>query len=104
MTVLEYCAAERISRSTFYAEIARGEGVETYRRGSKVLISPEARRRQRARLEQRERDRRETQREARAELEAQQAREEQYTREEREARQKARKKREARSAVGAVAE
>jgi hypothetical protein len=59
-TLPEYCTAEKVSRSKVYAEWARGEGVEFFRRGNKILISHEARVRYRERLE----------REARKELEA----------------------------------
>jgi hypothetical protein len=55
-TIPEYCAAEKISRSTFYAEHARGEGVEFFRRGNKVLISHEARVRYRKQLERKARE------------------------------------------------
>jgi len=57
-TLLEYCAAEKVSRSHVYQEWARGEGVEYYKRGNKVLISHTARIRHREKLEQRERERR----------------------------------------------
>jgi len=50
-TVGEYCVAEKISRSKLYEEWSRGEGVEFYRRGTKILISHEARVRHRGRLE-----------------------------------------------------
>jgi len=50
-TLPEYCAAEKVSRSKVYAEWARGEGVEFFRRGNKILISHEARVRYREKLE-----------------------------------------------------
>lgn len=59
-TIPEYCAAEKTSRSTVYAEWARGEGVEYFRRGNKILISHEARIRHREKLEKMAREERET--------------------------------------------
>jgi hypothetical protein len=50
-TLPEYCSAEKVSRSLVYAEWARGEGVEFFRRGNKILISHEARVRYREKLE-----------------------------------------------------
>ena len=50
-TISEYCAAEKISRSTLYSEWKQGVGVEFFRRGTKILISHEARIRHRERLE-----------------------------------------------------
>jgi hypothetical protein len=55
-TVAEYCEAEKVGRSTVYAEWARGEGVESYRRGGKVLITHEARVRHREKLEREARE------------------------------------------------
>jgi hypothetical protein len=59
-TIPEYCAAEKTSRSTVYAEWARGEGVEFFRRGNKILISHDARVRHRERLERKTREERES--------------------------------------------
>jgi hypothetical protein len=50
-TVTEYCIAEKVSRTKLYDEWKRGVGVEFYRRGTKILISHEARVRHRERLE-----------------------------------------------------
>jgi hypothetical protein len=57
-TIPEYCAAEKISRSRLYDEWKRGEGVEFFRRGAKILISHEARVRHRERLERQAREER----------------------------------------------
>jgi hypothetical protein len=58
-TIAEYCLAERVSRSTLYQEWGRGEGVEYFRRGNKVLITHAARIRHRGKLEQKAREERE---------------------------------------------
>ncbi len=58
-TLPEYCAAEKVSRSKVYEEWRRGEGVEFFRRGAKILISHEARVRHRERLERAAREERE---------------------------------------------
>jgi hypothetical protein len=50
-TISEYCAAEKVSRSRVYAEWARGEGVDRFHRGTKILITHEARVRYREKLE-----------------------------------------------------
>jgi hypothetical protein len=50
-TVAEYCIAEKVSRTKVYDEWKRGVGVAFYRRGTKILISHEARVRHRERLE-----------------------------------------------------
>jgi hypothetical protein len=50
-TLPEYCAAEKVSRSKVYDEWKRGAGVDFYRRGTKILLSHEARIRHRERLE-----------------------------------------------------
>lgn len=55
-TIQEYCAAEKVSRSTLYLEWSRGEGVEFFRRGNKIFISHEARIRHREKLEQKARE------------------------------------------------
>ncbi len=57
-TIPEYCAAEKVSRSKLYDEWKRGDGVEFFRRGNKILISHEARLRYRQKLEQRAREER----------------------------------------------
>ena len=58
-TIPEYCVAEKISRSKRYDEWAKGEGVEFFRRGARILISHEARIRHRKKLEREERKARE---------------------------------------------
>jgi hypothetical protein len=58
-TVPEYCSVEKVSRSKLYEEWARDEGVEFFRRGSKILISNEARVRYRQQLERKAREERE---------------------------------------------
>jgi hypothetical protein len=55
-TLHEYCAAEKISRARVYAEWARGEGVEFFRRGTKIFITHAARLRHREKLEQEARE------------------------------------------------
>jgi hypothetical protein len=57
-TIPEYCAAEKISRAMLYAEWAKGEGVEFFRRGTKILITHQARLRYREKLEQNAREER----------------------------------------------
>lgn len=59
-TLSEYCAAEKVSRARVYDEWSRGEGVESFRRGAKRLISHEARLRYREKLEQEARGQRAT--------------------------------------------
>ena len=59
-TIPEYLAAEKISRTTVYEEWKRGEGVEFFRRGDRVLISHEARIRHREKLERKAREERES--------------------------------------------
>ena len=54
-TIPEYCAAEKVSRSKLYEEWSRGEGVEFFRRGNKILISHEARVRYRKKVERKAR-------------------------------------------------
>jgi hypothetical protein len=49
-TLEEYLALEKVSRSKVYDEWRRGEGVEYYKRGNKILITDEARRAHRERL------------------------------------------------------
>ena len=66
-TIPEYCAAEKVSRSTVYKEWAAGKGVEFFRRGNKILISHEARIRHREELERAEREARSVAAEAEAE-------------------------------------
>lgn len=58
-TIPEYCTAEKVSRSKVYDEWSRGDGVEFFRRGNKVLISHEARVRHRQKLEREAREKRE---------------------------------------------
>jgi len=58
-TIPEYCAAEKTSRAKVYEEWKRGEGVEFFRRGARILISHEARVRYRERLERQAREARE---------------------------------------------
>jgi hypothetical protein len=57
-TIAEYCAVEKISRARLYDEWKNGEGVEFFRRGTRVLITNEARLRHHERLARltRERD------------------------------------------------
>jgi hypothetical protein len=43
LTVNEYCKAEKVSRAKLYKEWKAGEGVEFFKRGSKIFISHEAR-------------------------------------------------------------
>jgi hypothetical protein len=57
-TIPEYCAAEKISRAKVYEEWKRGSGVDFFRRGTRILISHEARVRHRERLERESRERR----------------------------------------------
>jgi hypothetical protein len=49
-TIAEYCAVEKISRARLYNEWKNGEGVEFFRRGTRVLITNEARLRHHERL------------------------------------------------------
>ena len=55
-TIIEYCAAEKVSRSKVYGEWAAGGGVDFFRRGGKILISHEARIRYREKLEREARE------------------------------------------------
>jgi hypothetical protein len=57
-TLDEYCAVEKISRAKVYDEWKRGGGVDFYKRGTKILISHEARLRHRNKLEQEAREKR----------------------------------------------
>ena len=57
-TIPEYCAVEKVSRAKVYDEWKRGIGVEFFRRGTKILISNEARIRHRQRLEREAREER----------------------------------------------
>ena len=43
LTLNEYCKAEKVSRARLYNEWKAGEGVEFFKRGSKIFISQEAR-------------------------------------------------------------
>jgi hypothetical protein len=43
LTVIEYCEAEKVSRAKLYKQWKRGDGVEFFKRGTKIFISQEAR-------------------------------------------------------------
>jgi len=58
-TIPEYCAIEKVSRAKIYNEWKNGEGVEFFRRGTKIFITEDARLRHREKLQRRAREERE---------------------------------------------
>jgi hypothetical protein len=58
-TLKEYLEKEKVSRTSFYEEQRRGEGVEYYKRGAKIYVTDEARLAHRERLARKTREERE---------------------------------------------